>query len=414
MGGKYYEIDKCRISGSKNLIEILDLGTQSLTGIFPSSSDQNITKGPLNLLWCPDSGLVQLKQTYNLNEMYGNNYGYRSSLNRSMVKHLKNKANALSKLCEFSNGDIIIDIGSNDGTFLGSFKNINVKKIGIDPSGSKFKKYYPNDVELIPEFFPSETFQNNYGNEKIKLITSIAMLYDLESPAYFVKKISEILDLNGIWHFEQSYLPTMMEMNAYDTICHEHLEYYTLNVINKLLQDHGLKIVDVEFNSVNGGSFAVSATTMQNESYKVESGKINGILKEEEKMGLNTKKPYQEFSERVKKHRKNLINLLEKLKRNGEKVLGYGASTKGNVLLQYGGISRDLIPYIAEVNPEKYGCFTPGTRIPIISEKDAHEMKPDYFLVLPWHFKKGILEKENKFRSSGGKFIFPLPKIEII
>ena len=412
--GQVKKIKKCRISGSPKLKEIINLGQMALTGVFPLDKNAHLTKGPISLVWCEDSGLVQLANSYDLNEMYGRNYGYRSSLNKSMIQHLEDKVNYLFNLIKFEKNDMVVDIGSNDGTLLNKISFSNLTKVGIDPSAEKFIDYYNDDIDLLIDFFPSEKFRKKYKFQKAKLITSIAMFYDLESPSEFVKNIYNILDVNGIWHFEQSYLLSMLKNNSYDTICHEHLEYYSLNVINNLLIKNNLKIIDVHFNEINGGSFAISAARVDNKIYKPDNDKIEGIIDNEIKYGLNTLKPYENFYERVKKHKKDLKDLLYSLKKNNKKVFGYGASTKGNVLLQYCDITADLIPLIAEVNKDKFGCFTPGSNIPIISESDAKAMKPDYFLVLPWHFKDHILHKEKEFLAKGGKFIFPLPNICVV
>lgn len=408
----YKEITKCRISGSTDLVKVLSLGEQYLTGVFPTSISERITKGPLDLVWCPDSGLLQMKQSYNLDEMYGDNYGYRSGLNASMVKHLSHKINSLEKLIPLNENDLVIDIGSNDATSLKAYKS-KCKKVGIDPTGTKFKEHYTNEIKLIPDFFSETVFRKFFPNKKAKIITSIAMFYDLENPAAFVKDVFNCLHDEGIWHFEQSYMPSMLRTNSYDTICHEHLEFYSFKVVKNLLEDCGMKILDVQMNAVNGGSFAVTATK-KTTSLKSNAPIINWMLQQEEDMGLDTVKPYKDFEERVFKHRKNLTSLINALVDDGKKVFGYGASTKGNVLLQFCGLTCKQIPYIAEVNEQKFGCYTPGTNIPIISEKEARELKPDYFLVLPWHFKNSILEREIKFAEQGGKFIFPLPEIEIV
>jgi len=408
----YTEIKKCRISGSTNLVTVLSLGEQYLTGVFPKSIDEKLTKGPLDLVWCPDSGLLQMKQSYSLDEMYGDNYGYRSGLNASMVQHLTNKIHTLEKMVSLSDRDIVIDIGSNDATSLKAYIG-NHRKIGIDPTGKKFAEYYTEGIDLIPDFFSAELFQKNFPNEKAKIITSIAMFYDLESPGKFVQDIESILDNEGIWHFEQSYMPSMLRTNSYDTICHEHLEFYSFKVVKNLLESFGMRVVDVQMNAINGGSFAVTACK-KNASFKSNTPIINWMLKQEDDMGLDTPKPYRDFEERVFRHRKNLMELIESLVADGKKIIGYGASTKGNVLLQFCGLTTKQIPYIAEVNEQKFGAYTPGTHIPIISEKEARAMKPDYFFVLPWHFKHTILEREKEFINAGGKFIFPLPEIEIV
>ncbi len=240
------------------------------------------------------------------------------------------------------------------------------------------------------------------------------MFYDLDAPIEFAKQIESILADDGIWHFEQSYMPSMLRMNSYDTICHEHLEYYLLGVVKKILDQSGLRLVDVVMNAVNGGSFAVTAAKASNKSVKTNQAVIDWLLNQEDRMGLNTPRPYREFEERVFRHRDDLTRLIRALNADGKTVLGYGASTKGNVVLQFCGLTAADIPAIAEVNPEKFGHVTPGSHIPIISEAEARAMKPDYFLVLPWHFKEGILRREKEYLASGGRFIFPFPEIEIV
>lgn len=409
---KYSEIKNCRICKNNNLINVLSLGEQHLTGVFPKSTSKEPSKGPLDMVFCSECGLLQMKQSYDSREMYGENYGYRSGLNLSMVKHLEHKINALETLANPSAKDLVIDIGSNDATSLKAY-NSKCKKVGIDPTGNKFKQYYTEDITLIPDFFTADKFMALFPREKAKIITSIAMFYDLEDPLKFAEDIEKCLDNEGIWHFEQSYMPSMLRTNSYDTICHEHLEFYSFKVVKNLLEQKGLRVIEVVSNAINGGSFAITACK-KNAKYKSNTPIINWMLKQEEDMGLDTPKPYRDFEERVFKHRKNLKQLIESLVSDGKTIIGYGASTKGNVLLQFCGLTNKQIPYIAEVNPDKFGSFTPGTNIPIISEKEAREMKPDYFLVLPWHFKNGILEREKEFLANGGKFIFPLPEIEIV
>lgn len=410
---KYTEIDKCRVGNEEDLEPVLNLGHQALTGVFPSSPSEDVTVGPLELVWSPSSGLLQLKHSYTASEMYGDNYGYRSGLNQSMVEHLTNKISFLERLASPEPGDAVLDIGSNDCTSLKAYSTKGLMRIGIDPTGEKFSKYYPDDVKLVPDFFSAAAFKSA-SDKPAKIITSIAMFYDLEDPIAFAKEIAEILAPDGVWHFEQSYMPSMLRLNSYDTICHEHIEYYSLKVVEKILDAAQLKIADVTMNNINGGSFAVTAIHKQNNSITQNTPVIEWMLAQEERMGLETLKPYKEFEERVFRHREDLVSLIDALVADGKTILGYGASTKGNVVLQFCNLSEKQIPAIAEVNEEKFGKCTPGTHIPIISEEEARAMKPDYFLVLPWHFKEGILRREAEFRSNGGKFIFPFPEIEII
>jgi hypothetical protein len=409
----YTEIRQCRVAGTQHLVPVLSLGNQALTGVFPKSSAEPVTVGPLELVWSPDSGLLQLKHTYASSEMYGDNYGYRSGLNQSMVDHLTNKVKYLERMVPLGAGEVVLDIGSNDCTTLKAYQSKGIMRIGIDPTGKKLAEYYPPDVKLVPDFFSAKAYRS-VTDKPAKIVTSIAMFYDLDEPIAFAKQIAEVLADDGVWHFEQSYLPSMLRLNSYDTICHEHLEYYSLSVVQKILEPAGLKVVDVVMNNINGGSFAVSATKAGNKTRKVNSAVIGWMLEQEERMGLNTPKPYREFEERVYRHRDDLVRLVRALVADGKKVLAYGASTKGNVVLQFCGFTSKDILAIAEVNEEKFGRVTPGTHIPIISEADAKAMKPDYFLVLPWHFKDGILRREKDYLASGGRFIFPFPEIEII
>ena len=406
------KIEKCRVGGSTNLISVLSLGDQALTGVFPRRADEHVTVGPLELVWCPDSGLLQLAHSYEASEMYGENYGYRSGLNQSMVRHLTQKIAKLEKFAGLAAGDVVLDIGSNDATSLKAYSTTGINRIGIDPTGEKFRAFYPDEIKLVPDFFSARNF-DKFGVKRAKIITSIAMFYDLEDPVWFARDIAKSLAVDGVWHFEQSYMPSMLRLTSYDTICHEHIEYYSLGVVQKILEAADLQVIDVQMNAVNGGSFAVTAGH-RGAPHKRNDAVINWLLEQEERMGLNTPRPYREFEDRVFRHREDLRRLLRVLKEDGKKVLGYGASTKGNVVLQFCGIGADLVEAVAEVNPDKYGCFTPGTHIPIISEAQARAMKPDYFLVLPWHFKDGILAREQEYLAAGGKMIFPFPEIEIV
>jgi len=409
----YKEISRCRVGKNENLVSVLNLGFQALTGVFPKSVDEKVTRGPLELVWSPDSGLLQLKHSYNASEMYGDNYGYRSGLNQSMVDHLSHKVRYLERLVEPKSGDVVLDIGSNDATTLKAYSVAGLKRVGIDPTGSKFAEHYPADIKLVPDFFSSAAYRT-VMQQPAKIVTSIAMFYDLEDPIQFAREIESVLADDGVWHFEQSYMPSMLRTNSYDTICHEHIEYYSLGIVAKILAAADLKLVDVVMNNINGGSFAVTATKITNKTLKENRAVIDWMLDQEDRMGLHTPKPFRDFEERVFRHRDDLVRLVRALVADGKKVFGYGASTKGNVTLQFCGFTSADIPVIAEVNPEKFGRVTPGSHIPIISEAEARAMQPDYFLVLPWHFKDGILRREKEYLASGGKFIFPFPEIEIV
>lgn len=410
---KFYRIEGCRICQSKSLISILSLGDQVLTGVFPKNENAPVTVGPLELVWCIGCGLLQLCHSYDPGEMYGKNYGYRSGLNQTMVQHLTNKVHYLSRFCPLTSDDVVLDIGSNDGTLLSAYDVSGLNRIGIDPTGVKFTEYYSDGIELVPDFFTTGAYRSKSKGRQARIITSIAMFYDLQRPDEFVSDIVEVLADDGIWHFEQSYMPTMLRMNSYDTICHEHLEYYSLRIVKELVEQHDLKIIDVQMNSVNGGSFAVTVAKKQS-ALQPNNTVIDWLLGQEDRMGLNTPRPYRDFEERVFRHRDDLIRLIRGLREDDNKIVGYGASTKGNVLLQFCGFDSDDIECIADVNPDKFGALTPGTHIPILSEAEVRLMKPDYMLVLPWHFRDSIIRREASYLASGGKLIFPMPEIEII
>jgi hypothetical protein len=329
-----------------------------------------------------------------------------------MVAHLKRKFVALEKLAGLAAGDVVVDIGSNDGTGLKGYETHGLRRIGIDPTGNKFRGYYESGIELVADFFAAKHLAA-IGAKPAKLVTSIAMFYDVESPVGFAQEVARVLDKDGLWHFEQSYMPSMLRLCSYDTICHEHLEYYSLGVVKRILDAAGMFVVDVEQNAVNGGSFAVTAAK-KGSRWTPNSLIVDWMLEQEERMGLGTPRPYRDFEERVYRHRSDLVRLVDRLAGAGKKIVGYGASTKGNVILQFCGLGPGQIAAIAEVNESKFGRVTPGTHIPIVSEAEAKAMRPDYILLLPWHFKDGILRREEAYRQQGGKFIVPFPEIEIL
>jgi len=413
----YHAIAACRICRSTDLEPVLDLGMHVLTGVFPRDPDALITRGPLALVKCqgPDScGLVQLAHDYDLGEMYGDNYGYRSSLNRSMVKHLASKVEWLRKRRPLAAGDTVLDIGSNDGTTLSQYPKDGLTLLGIDPTSAKFAQYYPPHVQVAADFFDRATFERLGGGKKARIITSIAMFYDLPDPLAFVQDVAASLADDGVWHFEQSYLPRMLEQTSYDTVCHEHLEYYALRQIQWLTRKAGLRITDVELNDVNGGSFAVTAEKSSADRGTRDAPVVLAMLEREAALGLDTLAPYRAFAERTERHRHELPKLLGELKGAGRTVHGLGASTKGNVVLQYCNITPELVPCVAEVNPEKFGCFTPGSNLPIVSEEVSRAQAPDVYLVLPWHFRPAFIEREKALLARGGKLLFPLPAIELV
>jgi NDP-4-keto-2,6-dideoxyhexose 3-C-methyltransferase len=406
----YRKIEACRICAGTELVQVLDLGEQMLTGVFPRSPDP-ITSGPLRLVKCSSTngcGLVQLEHSFDSCEMYGENYGYRSGLNASMVEHLHAKVRKIAALVSLRSGDVVVDIGSNDCTTLKAYPDIGLRRIGIDPTAAKFASYYPENIDFVPDFFTRESYVSRLGRDKATVITSFSMLYDLERPVEFVEAIRDCLADDGIWVFEQSYMPTMVDRNAYDTVCHEHLEYYCLRQIKWMLDAVGLKIIDVEFNDVNGGSFSVTAAHSEREG---SAEMVERLIETERDEGYEGLEPMRRFAERVGRLRRELLAFVDQARSEGKTVMALGASTKGNVILQYCGFSENQIEAVGEVNPDKFGCFTPGTRIPIVPEADVISRMPDYAIVLPWHFR-AFFESSKTLRKLD--LVFPLPEIEIL
>lgn len=409
------EIKACRICGNTNLTTVINLGNQYLTGVFPRKREQRITSGPLELVKCNDSGgrdvcgLLQLAHSYDLDELYGDNYGYRSGLNKSMVDHLHRKIQRILSMVPLQKDDLIIDVGSNDSTALQAYPVGEYKLVGIDPTGIKFQEFYPPHIKLIPDFFSSGIVREHFCEQRAKIVTSFSMFYDLEQPLKFMQEVFDILDDYGIWVFEQSYMPTMLETRSFDTICQEHLEYYGLSQIKWMADRTGFRIIDIELNEINGGSFSVTVAK-QNSQYVVAEN-LNVLLQREHERGLTTLQPYREFAAQIGLVKEELLTFLRRARQDGKTVMGLGASTKGNVLLQYCGVTEQDLSCIGDVNTDKFGCYTPGTMIPIVPESDVLEKNPDYLLVLPWHFKDFFLSC-NHLR--GRNLVFPLPKLEIV
>lgn len=409
----------CRVCGSSALTKVIDLGEQYLQGSFvkPGKELPPMRRIPTVLFRCDPArdekacGLLQMAHSVPPKILYSA-YWYRSGTNQTMRDHLKGIAEEATAAIGKGNARVL-DIGCNDGTLLKCYPKDFVK-FGIDPSD--IAQEIKGDIKVFQDTFPSEQLDKEAGGKKFDIITSIAMFYDLEDPISFVKNIKISLSSEGIWIFEMSYMPTMLKMNSYDTICHEHLEYYSLAVIENILKRAGMRVFRVGMNDINGGSIRCYATHSDNAGFtgKEYLQSLDTLRQEEFDLELDTDKPYRNFQERINVHREELTFLLKKLKTEGKKIHIYGASTKGNTILQWCGIDRFIIDYAADRNPDKHGARTLGTDIPIISEEESRAMKPDYYLVLPWHFKKEFLERERETVNKGVGMIFPLPTIEVI
>jgi len=415
---KVTRVERCRVCGNQNLISVCDLGIMAFTGVFPAKAEQRVPEGPLELVKCHGDrdrtcGLVQLRHSFDPRILYGESYGYRSGLNESMRAHLQNITRKIRRFLTLKTGDVILDIGSNDGTLLNFFSGENLVLLGVDPTARQFKRYYPGDAQVIPDLFSGMLVKKSLGQKKAKVITAIAVFYDLAQPMEFLAEVQEILSNDGICVLEQSYLPLVLDSNAYDTVCHEHLSYYRLKQIKWLADRVGLKIIACELNQINGGSFCV-VLAQRNASFTEDSDVIEQLIGREEQMSLDSLSPYANFRENIFKHREALSRTIGALRAENRRIFGYGASTKGNVLLQFCGLTPEDIPFVGDINEDKWGRFCPGTRIPIIPEEEARMRKPDVFFVLPWHLKEGFLKKEKKYLQEGGMFLLPFPQIDII
>ncbi len=400
----YKKVTTCKICKNDKFTPIINLGEQSYTGVFVDPGI-DVEKVPLELVSCDECGLLQIGHDFDLKVMYGDGYGYRSSQNTWMVKHLEN---AVSKMSEaLLPNDLVVEVGSNDATSLSFFPN-DCRRIGIDPSARPLKNLYPDNSELIADFFSSTIVDEILRKQgKAKVIMSFAMFYDLPDPIEFARNISSLLSDNGIWVFEQSYLLSMLESGAFDTICHEHLEYYRLMDIDRILNVVEMKVVDVSLNESNGGSFRITATHNRNDSIS-PSANVERI-KERERL-LDNDSLINSFLDKVSTCKDNIQSLLSKCKVEGLNLYGIGASTKGNVLLQYCNLTDEEIVAIGEINLGKIGKVCPGSKIPIISEDEVLSDENGIYLVLPWHFKE-FFKNSDKFKDK--KLVFPLPQWEI-
>ena len=404
---------KCRNCKKNNFKYLFSLGNLFFTGRFGKFKNSKIPKGKITIVKCDSCNLVQLDKKFNPKLLYGKDYGYRSGINQTMTDHLSKISYKLSKIVKLKKYDQVLDIASNDGTLLNSYYKKDIIKIGIDPTINKFTKYYKNINHKVSDFFSYSVFKKLKLKKRNKIITACAVFYDLDNPNKFLKDISKILEKkDGIFYLEFQDLLSIIKNLLFDTICHEHLEYYSLSIVSKMIENNDLKLIDVEKNDINGGSLSLIIAHKET-IYRQNKIKITKILKEEKKYKLSSKKTFDIFFKKVS-HLKTKLNKFIKKIINEKKVIhGYGASTKGNVLLQYFNIDNNMIKFIADRNPLKKNLYTPGTKIQIITESRSRKINPDYYFVLPWHFKNEILKREISIRKNGTKFIFPLPTFKV-
>ena len=403
------KIKACRVCDSKNLLKILSLGNQYLSDFV--KIDKKPKSFPLNIFVCKKCLLVQLDYTAPQKYLYTERYGYKSGINQTMKDELSGIAiQALKKIKKTTEKIVAVNIGANDGTML-SFYPKSVHRISVEPINKLAKKSKKHANEVANVFFTYEAYAKNTKNLKADIVSAISCFYDMEDPNKFVEDVKKIMNDNGIFVIQQNYLVEMLKKNAFDNIVHEHLEYYSLLSLSYLLEKHGMEVFDVELRDLNGGSFR---TYIAKKGERKISKNVLKMQKLEKKLKLTNKKTYNNFAKRIKQNKEKIVSFIKKETKKGNKIYLYGASTRGNTLLQYFGLTPKYIPYAVERNPEKWGKLIASVGIPIISEEKARKEKPDYMLVLPWFFKEEFLKREKAYLKDGGHFIFPLPRLEII
>jgi SAM-dependent methyltransferase len=410
-------VDACRVCGNSNLETVFDVGAQYLQGSFvmdgmPAPSRDKI---PMELLRCDTNaqpnacGLVQLRHQVPSSVLYAN-YWYTSGTTVTMNRHLSSIATTACEHADFVESRVL-DIGCNDGTLLADYPT-TLEKWGIDPSD--IAATVADSVELVKDVFPSRELRARLGSRKFDVVTSIAMYYDLSDPVEFAREVEFLLSDEGIWIVEMSYLPMMLKMNSLDTVCHEHLEYYSLAVLDYIAEKVGMRIIEASLNAINGGSIQLLLCKSDSKRKTGSAETLASLRQYEKQIGLDTSKPLLDFRSRVERQRQEMLDLVRDIQQRNETIHVYGASTKGNVLIQWYGLDQRQLPYAADRNPKKVGARTVGTDIVIISESDSRAMRPDYYLVLPWHFRREFLQREKDTISSGTRMIFPLPELLVV
>lgn len=408
--------------GYENLTPILSLGELYVSNFLDSPDDTRGVRAPLELVLCNAKdggcGLLQLRHTVSGEAMY-RNYWYRSGINKTMTDELNGIAKKVSSIANLKKDDYVIDIGANDGTLLRGYKIKGLHTVGFEPAKNLEQYSTEGTTKIFADFFNHEVWKKTFGNVKAKAITAIAMFYDLDDPNAFVADIVKCLDDEGLLVIQMMYLPSFLERNAFDGICHEHLEYYSLLSLEGLLSRHKLEVVDVEMREhINEGSVRVYVRKAgKGRTLSVAKGakeRVEALRKKEKKLELHDKKVYEALVGRVLDAKKKAVAFIKQEVAKGKIVHGYAASTKGNTTLQFYELTPELLPAIADRNPIKWGKYTVGTVIPVISEDDSRAQKQDYYFVLAWHFLPEFIEREKDFFERGGKFIVPMPEFRVI
>lgn len=393
----------CRLCGSSDLKDMFSLGEQFINDFVPQERIGKGLTAPLELMMCNHCSLLQLRHTAPQELLYSRFYWYRSGVTDTMCNALRNITEEIEAIIALNPGDVVLDIGANDGTMLATYKTKGIYRVGCEPANNLIDQLNKNADYVMHDFWNYESYMNmatKWGIEKAKVITAIGMFYDMEDPNKFIKDASKALTDDGVFVAQLMCLASMLKTNDVGNIVHEHLEYYSLESLKYLFETNGLEIFKIEENEVNGGSYRLFARHYKGTGIDFD-----------EKITLDD---IFAFAKRVEENKNKCVEFIKQEVRRGKKVYVYGASTKGNVILQYYGLDNSLITAAAERSPEKWGKYTVGTWIPIVSEEEARNARPDYFLVLPWGFFSEFYAREKKWRKNGGKFIVPLPEFRVV
>ena len=418
----YKEITCCRACRSQELVNVLTLGNLAVSDFVDNPNSDTGIKAPLELVLCnPKSdgcGLLQLRHTVPNEAMY-RQYWYRSGINQTMIDELEDISIRAADVADLQSGDFVIDIGANDGTLLRGYKVQGLNTVGFEPARNLYDYGKIGTTKIINDFFNHAAWLSSFGQQKAKVITAIGMFYDLDDPNSFLDDVCKCLDDQGVFIIQMMYMPFALERNAFDGICHEHLEYYTIRSLENLLHRHGLKIFDVQMRAeINEGSIRFyickEVASAKKMITREAQARVTELRKSEEILGLEELSTYKALVQRIENARNSTLDFLKKENANGKKIHGYAASTKGNTTLQYYGINSKLVEAIADRNPAKWGKYTVSSGIPVISEEDSRALKPDYYFVLAWHFLPEFIQREKKFLEGGGKFIVPMPEFRVV
>lgn len=414
---KSKKIRKCRFCGNKSLISCFDIGDQYLSSIFPESLDykNHFKKYPMNLVLCEKTetscGALQLEHSLDMTDMY-EEYPFTSSTNSSMPKILKDVLDSALEYVIPSRHDLVLDIGGNDGTLLSFLDHIGCELLCMDAAKNVQPMFESDNYTHVRGYFNKKSYKHS-TSKKAKLVFSIAMFYHLYDPVQFSKDVAECMDDDGVWVIQMAHLPSMIKTNMYDNIVHEHVGYYGTDHMRWFMEKAGLEIFDVTLNDVYGGSYRIFVKKKGCRKYPVNQ-RFHDEIKKDQDMGIYDPNTYHLMMDRVNKTKTELVSLCKKIKNQGKSIWIYGASTKGNTILQFCEINHELIDAAADSNPFKIDKYIIGTDIPIKNEIEMRAAKPDYLLALPYSFLKGFMKREKGLIESGTKFIVPLPSVRIV